>query len=394
MAGAAIIAAALAGGTSPFRMLWVGGLDVWNQPGATKGQAYGVDVDSVTVREAAAGQVSDMTFAIDDPAKTCILPADGDLVRFHDASYDRPHFLGVVARFAVETAGLGRRITVWADGIESILDRSIVVSLTIASGTALHTAYQSVLANAVGIGWPWNGLGTSTVWPEPDGILTSGNAIGSDVDVSGLTIRQAFAALEASRSDAQTWPVTVSMYGRIVYPPLGGANLDASDAGGPYASDPVWVRDFTESATDVYIRGGNAAGTGLVSRGPVGGLGRVVVVSEPRSTSTNYLGWYGRVALAEAVVEDGGSYRIDDQWGLWDSVAGKERRARLAKGGLVDAALGASFTNTNVDGITKRYSPTGTESWTVEHSGSATSVLQRLRKTQSRIMRRWTRNLA
>ena len=60
------------------KQLTIGGLDVWNKPGA-----YGVPVDSVVLAEAGPGAISALDFTIDDPGSLVVL-AEGQEVIFTD----------------------------------------------------------------------------------------------------------------------------------------------------------------------------------------------------------------------------------------------------------------------------------------------------------------------
>src|SRR5262245_33150179 len=96
---AAVIGAALQGsGTRP-RALWMGGLDILGQPGATQGQGYGVDPTTIRVTERGAGGISSCDFEIDDPGSQVVVQ-EGMPVLFWDLTNDVPIFAGWVDHYS------------------------------------------------------------------------------------------------------------------------------------------------------------------------------------------------------------------------------------------------------------------------------------------------------
>ena len=193
MPGAAVVATQLATPLPHPYGLWVGNRDVINDPAG----AYAVPIDSISVIEAAPGDVSSMQFAIEDyRLRVAISP--GDEVRFWSFITGRPIFLGYVQAYTLspDFGEQGRRFDVAAVGIESILDWAILPApLTFPLGTNLAVAIQSVVANATGLGdlRAYVGSGPSSqAFPMGAGTPTLVGAVTLTV---GMSVRQAIATL-------------------------------------------------------------------------------------------------------------------------------------------------------------------------------------------------------
>jgi hypothetical protein len=110
MALGAVLAAALTDHSAhPFSLL-IAGLDVIRQPGV-QGNAYGVELSTIQVTEAAAGGVSTLSFVIDDPLNVVGL-SEGQPVLFQDNARNEPEFLGFVETAKVIPGGSSRSISV------------------------------------------------------------------------------------------------------------------------------------------------------------------------------------------------------------------------------------------------------------------------------------------
>lgn len=275
----------------------------------------GVDVatkvgyDTIHVSEAGPGGVSSMSFVIVDPTSTVVIE-DNAFVQSWDYARDLPLFTGYLETQSSEPlyGGAGRDITVTAVGIESVLDQVIVPALTstpadttdagdlasdadilqvVASNTGLRTG--AIPRDAVTIiphisqQFPISNLGDF-------GGTLYGLAIHLDTTVvlDGLTVRSAFETWLASASVPFLGkpPLTVSLtvdFWRAVRkftPPTGFWATDGypwpddwtaltiveTPAAGTAAATLRWTRDVSVGAvvSAVYVKGGNAAGTGWV----------------------------------------------------------------------------------------------------------------------------------
>ena len=162
---AAVIATALTNRAYRAALLTVGGRDVLADPS----KRYSVPLESIEVNEAGPGDVSSMSFVIEDYGLT-VNVADGNEVRFHNIRTGQPMFLGWVQAWNVtpDFGDQGRTIAVQAVGIEAVLDWAIIPSaLTVLTGTSLGAAFQTVLSAAIGLDEMRWALNTVNVPPTP-----------------------------------------------------------------------------------------------------------------------------------------------------------------------------------------------------------------------------------
>lgn len=145
MALGAVLAAALNTAAAHRWTLTVAGLDVTRDPAG----AFGTLVESVRIVKAAPGNVSDMSFDVDDPSLSWT-PNVGDAVVLWDNVADRPLFAGYVLTPARATLGIGRTWHVDAIGAEAILDWSILgTDVIVAAGTLLRDAVLQVCGSVL-----------------------------------------------------------------------------------------------------------------------------------------------------------------------------------------------------------------------------------------------------
>jgi hypothetical protein len=154
VAGAAVLATALTTHAARFAGLFVGNVDVLDDP--TSANRYGVTYDSISVTEQGPNGVSSMSFTIDDPLML-ITVSVGMEVRFQRGLGTEfvPDFLGYVQSYGIRPAfGMqGRSIEVEAVGIEAVLDWALIAGdLVIPAGLEYYTAVQMLVALSVGAG--------------------------------------------------------------------------------------------------------------------------------------------------------------------------------------------------------------------------------------------------
>src|SRR5437764_337656 len=101
-------------GLSRTKSLCIDGLDVLRNPTST-GNTFAVPIESIQVIEAGPGQVSGLSFVIEDPQGEVSIVA-GQYVLFMDNVLDMPIFAGWVASYDVSAFGVGRAIKVECDG--------------------------------------------------------------------------------------------------------------------------------------------------------------------------------------------------------------------------------------------------------------------------------------
>jgi hypothetical protein len=258
-------------------------LDVTNQ----NGSSYMVPIESISIEEEGPGGISGMSFSIRDPLKL-VTPVAMAEVEFWDQTADLPIFRGFVQSWSM--SGIVERwIDIQCIGVEVVLDWMVIPTLTIPAGTSTNTAIQACYAAATGVGVSLR-TGTSTsdngTRTNPIGELGPFATTSEDVVIAGDSLREAIrrvidvspvASIGPGGPFGQYYGVfTVDFWlGLRVW--LGPANQIPNDYATLTVVDTVGsgtaatVLDFENDAggivRGVYVKGGNAAGTGLVSDG-------------------------------------------------------------------------------------------------------------------------------
>lgn len=390
--------------TAPTKALYIDGLDVLYQPG-TPGALYGVPIETIQLTEAGPGQVSSMSFTIEDPNGVISLQAGG-FVRFHDITRDLPLFTGFLETFAPEAPGTIRQIAVTCVGIEAVLDWMIVPSLTIADGTNSFSAIRAAVAAAIGVGVPIKTAGVDAEAYLAGGgntgdasrqaypvaglvpIGSGGNTTVHAVTVTSQTLRQAIQSiLDNNLSNYVGWTgafahmpiaatLSVDFYGglRTTFLYYDGTNgyadypgLTVSSAGPLYPTATEHTTNAGSAVRQVVVTGGNAAGSGTFTDG-TGLPGLVATISD-----TSLLTRDAAFAAAQAYINANGSsiagsVTLDGVTNIGSQ--GAENRA----GGQVtvtDTALGISGYKTNIAQIDKTFLPSGSEVWTLTYGTTA-----------------------
>lgn len=402
MALGAVVGAAL---TTPAARKWtltIGGLDVSIQLGGSKGTSYGVPIETVKLTEAGVDQVSSLAFVIDDPAGVLVFEERAP-VHFHDCVRDVPLFEGFLDKIDVEQEGLARRHVVTCGGVEAALDWMIIpagADLSVVAGgpsPALPDVVQALVGQALGVGVPLR------AFANPGGNSTQAKPVAGNVsdlvptglDLGGRTLRQAILAAVTLSGASLPPGLTVDFYSGLRFMATtgygggyGGNVLlhQWSDRAAILVDGATFVgadtkagSTFSEAIHQVYVQGGNAAGSGLVSDG-TGLRGPIATISESLSTSAALRNSLGRTWLARRGALIYAKTRIEHQ--INAGTAGAERRA-FGQLNIDNAQMG--FTGANVallpvQRIVKTFQPAGTEVWEIDAGAKVTGAGAFLRR--------------
>lgn len=391
MALGAVLAAALTDHSSRAFGLYVSGVDMIRQPGV-QGNGYGVPIGTVTVDERAPGQVSSMSFVISDPLNvTSVL--EGADVRFVNLTKDVIEFAGWVDTASIAPVATGRQITVQCVGIESVLDWMLVPSLTIPALTLLPDAAQMIASAAVAIGVPLQWAQGSSY--DATIQVSSGIPILRALTITNQTLRQALDSLSAAALD--NYPggfsifSTVTFYGGLWYDgPTSGiapypfsplTQRTVSTAGPVYPANPTHSPLQGDSVRNVYVVGGNAAGTGLFTDGS-GVPGRTALVSDSAILTASAAASAASAAMGESGAGVTGSFNLE----AFSQVAGRDNALRVTTQYiLTNPQLGLSSTTVRAQVISKTFNDSGTEEWTVAYGNrprSGAALIRALTSTR------------
>lgn len=261
---------------------------------------YAIPIETIRLTEAEPGGVSSLTFSIWDPNVEVIL-AENDWIEFVDITNSRPRFLGFLASFGVRPEGPHRWVDIECVGIEVLLDWMVVPSLTIPAGTYLHSAIQACVANATGVGWPIRAFARD-LFGLPSAFSTqalpvggTGGTLQTDVVLDGASLRSAIEEVtnasgggvvvgggkfNATSSTGQLVTIDFTSGLRVIptylsngimrtyvpsdYDSLALTNTLAGAMAGETTNIKIEVGSVVRG---VYVKGANAAGSGLVSDG-------------------------------------------------------------------------------------------------------------------------------
>jgi hypothetical protein len=329
MAVGAVLAAALTNHAPRSKLLTIGGVDVVFQPGST-GNGYGVPIETVEVIESGPGGVSSMAAVTSDPAIALLL-TDGQDVRFHDLVNDVPIFTGWLQGwgYVPDFGQQGRKVAFRAVGPEILLDWALVPpSLTIAAGTDLVTAIQMAVAASVGAG-PLRAYalpGSLSTQAGPIQTLNVSTQVVTDTLVLTGTLREVLRQITSYSTGGGhgfTYGglnLTVDMtYGLRVWTPFGTgrpadwSNLSINDApAGPIVAEGLSHDvDAMGIVRGVYITGGNAAGSGLVTDGS-GKLGPIAQLTDSTILTSSARDVAGQAYLNGFATGERGSFALTD----------------------------------------------------------------------------------
>lgn len=392
MAVAAIIATALTDRSTRTKSLTVAGVDMIHQPGTYMG--YGVRLESVSVTEEGSGAAGSLTFVIDDP-NLLINMNDGDPVCFQDVTNNFPIFTGWVQTWSIEPAfgERGRQITVTAIGADALLDWAYVPAICFLSGTALHTAIQGAVGQAIGVGplraFANTGGSSEGSQDAPVGFLTTPGITGGTQCTTGGTLRETIrqilglqwidAGVAGPLTDVQI--LVDAFMGLRVFRtrPSDWNNLTV-------INDAALAQTKTEKLSheidavgiprSVQVVGGNAAGTGLVSDG-TGKIGPIAVLNDSTILTSAAMQTAGAAYLASFAASIRGTFNVSD----WDPTPAFGAGV-LHAGGLVvitDARVGLNAVSYRIATITKSFHAVR-EDWSIAYGGRVPSAISSIRR--------------
>jgi hypothetical protein len=388
MTSSAVIATQLTSTTAYPYALYLGSLNVI---AGTGGNAAAVPFDTIDLTEIGPGGASALSFTVEDPQGVVPIPGASMNVQLWDLTNNRPMFNGFVQdRNLRPYQPQGRYIDITAIGIEAVLDWMIVPSLTILSGTNTQAAVQSCYANATGIGVALNATGTSAdngslAGPIGDLGAASGASTQLDVVLAGETLREAIRkVLDVSQlaggsfgfKTASIGVATVDFWGGLrVFDPTQGpsdyALLVVNDTTGPIYSEPLnHELDDTGTIHQIYIKGGNAAGTGLFSDGS-GIAGQVAFLDDATILTSTARDAAGFAYLADK----GGAVR--GVFGMKTVRPTTNIRAG-SQVSVIDTLVGVSQTFP-IASIHKTFTDT-LQNWEVAYGGLRPSAMRHLRR--------------
>jgi hypothetical protein len=385
------------------KTLTVGGLTLIGGPASP---AYGVAIETIRLIEQGPGQTSSLSFTITDPTGVVTLTAGAD-VRFRDfTNADLPLFTGFVSSWSSTHEGVGRSIDVECIGIEAMLDWlyvPVVVSWPATPSAAVFmAALQSAIGQALGIGVPLNAAGDSAFGggsgnsslATPIGTngwaLPSAGSAGPGSLRSVLTqIMDAARATGATIGTTQGLQLTVDFYGGIRIWELDQNSQGALDYGPFVVSTASAPRPDTaqhrvipgEAVRQVYVTGGSAAGSGVVSDG-TGIAGPTAQISVPSSLTADDVVTYGRSYLLRnggttqgtVIAAEAASVNVGN-------IVTSQRRAG-SQLTLTDAQAGVTGFQTQMSSIEKVFYPGTGERWTITYG---------LRRSGAQYIRQLTR---
>lgn len=281
MALGAVLAAALTDHSSHFYSIFIDGLDVVREPGASP--RYAVPDSSISIDEQGPDGVSSMDFIIECTTALPITVNDGAEVRFDFSATSYRYFRGWVDHVDYENmpGDVGTRFKVRCTGIEAALDWCVMPNdVVIPAGTDPGVAVQTLAAQAAGtvlglLNVAANGSGgSSQAFPVTTGIggtVVTGNAI---TVTAGTTLREAIREVTAQTTNATSDLVaTVDFWGGLRYytassgvndsvsitvdddPPVNGPGENTT-----YGIDASQVRAVVVKGTGVTVTVGDGSG--------------------------------------------------------------------------------------------------------------------------------------
>jgi hypothetical protein len=401
MVSAALVATQLTDHTPRVKMLTLAGVDVNGRVGFG-GNGYHVPIESIEVDEQGPGGVSTMQFDLVDPLANGPLPADGDEVQYWDLINDVPLFAGFVANWSTRPlpSGQGRVTTISCVGFEIILDWALIpAAMTLRANLLLSQAVLSLAAAAAGTGPLRAFSGGPSSQEHPVGWFTTSDGLGLavlmyDVPIAaGTSLREALgtaaAAAAGSAGLGNPFVAPAALFTVDFYRGLRAMSADlvgawASDfasltvvdtvAGANAADGLEHETDATQIVRGVFVKGANAAGTGLISDGS-GKLGRIAFIDDSTIDTAAKLADAQATYLSQYVIATRGSFDLVD----WTRTPGVRVGSLVY---LTDAVTGATGAY-RIYGLTKRFLKSGRETWTVQYGG--------LRPSANRLLRRLTR---
>ena len=355
--------------------------------------------DAIRLIEEGPGGVSALEITVDDPGIVYDF-RDGDPVLVTDQTNSRPIFRGFVkGPLKLTPYGLGRQITVRAIGIEAVLDWMIVPAITFDTSVFSWTvgdAMQSLVAQAFGIGVPLNTALSSSAVGSQDAPFTNHPSLMRTVAIpAGTTLREAIRLLLAASStnpvSGSAPVVTVDYYGGVRMwlqldssgNPRGAGDYstltvaDITPSASPQGAAPEHVTDGSDIYRQVYVIGGNAAGTGLVTDGtgipgPVGTYSDAAILTSAARDAA------GAAYLRDHRTAERGTFRLESVTVTTNIRAG----SKLI---FTDAQLGLSSAGYVISAIEKTFiGPT--QDWRVTYGKLPPSAIRQLRRLTRNVL--------
>lgn len=393
---APIVNTALGGSAAgPTRVLFLDGNSVLRQAG-NPGNLYGVPQDSIEVVERGPGGISSMTFRLNDPLKAITL-REGMQVRYEDLANNRPDFRGDVLTWSVVPFGLGRVYTVKCRGREVALDWMIVPPMTFPAGTFLQDAIQAAAGAALGVGIPLRAFSSTGFGDDVSGSQASPVArftvslstvvLAEAVTITNpTTLREVLNLLGGSAlSYFVEGPFGTTVVPRFTIDFYDGLRA-YSDGTGPSDYAGLTVADTVAAANapenlnqqidtgqrvrNVYVIGGNAAGSGLVPDGS-GIPGATAVINDSSILTDSAKRAAANAYMRDKVPTGRGSLELNG-----NTVATNVRPGSILT--LTDAETGSTGTYP-IGEIRKKYRGPR-QDWTISFGGMPASLSRSVRR--------------
>lgn len=404
MPSPAIIATQLTDHSSRAYVLTMNGVDMNVTGQAASG--WLVDVESVVVEETGPGQASALDFTVWDP-NLAVTPREMAPVFFYDITNANTLFRGFVDSWKAKTQAIGRAFDIHCIGVEAILDWMVMTADgTVTAGARLPYIIQSLYAQASGVGVALNTNANDSVLVVntggssslPIGTFTVSLGLGeltdrdfswSAGDTLGATIGKAIAATDpdSTGTRAQTVPgnapvgfVTIdSNLGLRVWPDYGLPsdynNLTVADATGSTNAAGVLDHQVDGGAVphQVFVSGGNANGTGIVSDGS-GITGPTAYMSDSTITTSAARDAAGLAFLAQYVTSTRGSLT---RMAFGTPPAGVHPGSKLV---LTNSQLGISAVNYVITSITKTFYA-AKQDWQIAYGGRRPNPIGQIKRS-------------
>lgn len=386
MAHAAVIATQLQAGLTPgLYSLTLDGLNIIDNPA----NSYGVDPSTVTIVEAGPGDVSSMTFVIDDTLSS-VTVSPGQGVLMWDLGLDVPLFCGFVESYSIRDFGLGRSITVQCVGIEAVLDWLYVPSLTFPVGWNSVEGWQYILSMAYSIGVPLNAarVNSFSTVDHPVGDAAAVSAP-SAFTLAGGSLRQ---VLEAYRDAfAATAPAAASFFANIQFTVDYWSGLRVFQAS--FLSSGLTVTSMTDHATVTVTTAADPRPSDTEHRVGSAAARQAIVTQGANVTrvldGSGIPGPFVSQSSADATTEDGrvllGTAMLNGQGPAYNGQTTLSMtRAALATAGpgtataqrrpgsqfvFTEPNVGVSGLKTFIQSIRKSFADSGEETWVITYGG-------------------------
>lgn len=368
---------------------------------ATAGHKIGIPVESLELDLEGAGGVSSCSFAIDDPDRLVTI-AEGDRVWIYDHTREVPRFAGWIQAWTNVPMGIGRQVHVEAQGREAILDWAFIPgTLTIPAGTDLEDAALACAGAAL---YPQGVELLAFAASSEEGSAYASAGIGNfftfdyhlvaDAVITDTTLRDALnqvASLTASTAPLDghlIYPVikiSVDFWGYLrVWVGTPGDWADVSTSSGfgsasPAPADPQFLNDAAGACHAVYVVGGNAAGTGMVTDG-TGIPGPIARINDSTITTQAGKDAAGLQYMANRTGIQRAPLRLEDFVPAGSGGVAHPRPG--AKVQIRDAQLGIDpAVQYLMDGITISFSGGGDlEQWEISAGGRRPSAVNYIRR--------------